>query len=190
MQRQGLGGRGCVTNKQKKYKNAAKSKYTFSLHPTAEARGALSRRGNYFWREREGSAQPSPAAGGEAQKRAARPYPGADLRPRGRAGGRAVRTVQPSPPPVPSAPRPFSPRGRHSPPAVARRQRAGAPSSPLFSSLSPPHPRGEGEPWSHSRPARSCRLFRRCRAAAITRAETRPPNRHPPSQRGNAGAAG
>lgn len=97
MQRQGLGGRGCVTNKQKKYKNAAKSKYRFSLHPTAEARGALSRRGNYFWREREGSAQPSPAAGGEAQKRAARPYPGADLRPRGRAGGRAVRTVQPSP---------------------------------------------------------------------------------------------
>lgn len=97
MQRQGLGGRGCVTNKQKKYKNAAKSKYTFSLHPTAEARGALSRRGNYFWREREGSARPSPAAGGGAQKRAARPYPGADLRPRGRAGGRAVRTVQPSP---------------------------------------------------------------------------------------------
>lgn len=64
MQRQGLGGRGCVTNKQKKYKNAAKSKYRFSLHPTAEARGALSRRGNYFWREREGSARPSPAAGG------------------------------------------------------------------------------------------------------------------------------
>lgn len=107
--------------------------------------------------------------------------------PRWRPGG-TDRAAEP--PPVPSAPRPFSPRGRHSPPAAARRQRAGAPSSPLFSSLSPPHPRGEGEPWSHSRPARSCRLFRRCRAAAITRAETRPPNRHPPSQRGNAGAAG
>lgn len=31
---------------------------------------------------------------------------------------------------------------------------------------------------------------RRCRAAAITRAETRPPSRHPPPQRGNAAAAG
>lgn len=189
MQRQGLGGRGCVTNKQKKYKNAAKSKYRFSLHPTAEARGALSRRGNYFWREREGSARPSPAAGGSAETgRSSLPRGGfAASGPRWRPGG-TDRAAEP--PPVPSAPRPFSPRGRHSPPAAARRQRAGAPSSPLFSSLSPPHPRGEGEPWSHSRPARSCRLFRRCRAAAITRAETRPPNRHPPSQRGNAGAAG
>lgn len=31
---------------------------------------------------------------------------------------------------------------------------------------------------------------RRCRAAAITRAKTRPPSRHPPPQRGNAAAAG
>lgn len=76
MQRQGLGGRGCVTNKQKKYKNAAKSKYRFSLHPTAEARGALSRRGNYFWREREGSARPSPAAGGERRNGPLVPTPG------------------------------------------------------------------------------------------------------------------
>lgn len=65
-----------MTNKQKKYKNAAKSKYRFSLHPTAEARGALSRRGNYFWREREGSARPSPAAGGERRNGPLVPTPG------------------------------------------------------------------------------------------------------------------
>ncbi|XP_072781304.1 uncharacterized protein [Taeniopygia guttata] len=74
-----------------------------------------------------------------------------------------------------------------------RRRRAAALSSPSRRPL--PCPPRARQPWPLARPAGAPPSLspvepRRCRAAAITRAKTRPPRRHPPPQRGNAAAAG
>lgn len=86
--------------------------------------------------------------------------------------------------------RPSRPRGWHRPQPPGEESWGSeftlSPSPPL-----PPAGTGAMAPRpACGGPAVSLVEPRRCRAAAITRAKTRPPSRHPPPQRGNAAAAG